>query len=67
MCSECVLRSEKSLQDDIYKIVDFYPRVRVNYVNEESLRAFADIDTAFFNVNTPVDLIKARGMADKKE
>jgi len=58
---------EKSLQDARYKIIDFYTRVRVNYVNEENLRTFADIDTAFFNVNTPVDLMEARGLADKKE
>jgi molybdopterin-guanine dinucleotide biosynthesis protein A len=50
-----------------YKIIDFYPRVRVNYVNEENLRAIADIDTAFFNVNTPAELARAREMVGREE
>jgi GTP:adenosylcobinamide-phosphate guanylyltransferase len=41
--------------------------VRVNYVNEKYLRAIADIDFAFFNVNTPDDLEKARNMAVRDE
>lgn len=63
----CIPAIQKSLRASRYKIVDFYPRVRVNYVNEENLRALADIDIAFFNVNTPVDLDRARVMADKKD
>jgi len=58
---------EQSLLNNIRKVVDFYPLVRVNYVNEKYLRAIADIDFAFFNVNTPDDLKKARTMAVRDE
>lgn len=61
----CIPAIEQSLAASRYKIVDFYPMVRVNYVSEEKLRALADIDFAFFNVNTPVDLEKARELERK--
>lgn len=63
-CSKVV---EESLHAGRYKIIDLYPRVRVNYVNEENLRAIANIDTAFFNINTPAELARAREMAGKEE
>lgn len=62
----CIPVIEKFLLGARYKIVDFYPLVRVNYVNEDLLRALSDIDIAFFNVNTPADLNKARQMAGEK-
>lgn len=63
----CIPAIEQSFMVSRYKIIDFYPRVRVNYVSEEKLRELADIDIAFFNVNTPVDLERARAMAETKE
>ncbi len=59
---DCLPAVEKSLKAFKYKIADLYQLVRVNYVREENLRALADIDFTFFNVNTPVDLEKAREM-----
>lgn len=61
----CLPAIEESLMMSCYKIVDFYPRVRVNYVNEEEWRALADPDKVFFNVNTPHDLDRARKMLEK--
>lgn len=61
----CIPAVEEALRNGRHKVVDFYPRVRVKYVSETLLRAAADIDTVFFNVNTPLDLEKAR-MMDKK-
>lgn len=62
----CIGVIEQSLLATRYKIADLYSLLRVNYVNEKSLRALADIDTVFFNVNTPVDLNKAREMSGIK-
>jgi len=64
---DCLPAVERSLTALKYKITDFYTLVRVNYVHEENLRALADIDFTFFNVNTPVDLEKARELERKKE
>ncbi len=61
----CMQTIEKFLAFRKYKIADFYSHVRVKYINEKYLKAFASIDTMFFNVNTPVDLEKARVMAEK--
>lgn len=60
----CIQTIEEFLASRKYKIADFYSHVRVNFISEKYLQAFADIDTMFFNVNTPVDLEKARGMAE---
>ncbi|MDD4334633.1 MAG: molybdenum cofactor guanylyltransferase [Desulfotomaculaceae bacterium] len=62
----CIAAVEEALRDGRHKVVDFYPRVRVKYVSEMILRAAADIDTVFFNVNTPLDLEKARTIEKKR-
>ncbi|MDF9409483.1 MAG: Molybdenum cofactor guanylyltransferase [Pelotomaculum sp. PtaB.Bin013] len=62
----CLPVIEESLAANKYKIDGFFPRVRVNYVNMENYCSHIDIETLFFNINTPVDLHKAREMADKK-
>lgn len=59
----CIQVIEQALQAGRYKVVDFYPQVRVNYVNETLLRKLADTERAFFNVNTPTELHQARVMA----
>ncbi len=63
----CIEAIEQTLGASKPKVADFYPRVRVNYVSEKYLRAIANIDIAFFNVNTPADLEKARAMAVRDE
>ncbi|MBP7332811.1 MAG: molybdenum cofactor guanylyltransferase [Firmicutes bacterium] len=62
----CIRAVEEALRDGRHKVADIYPRVRVKYVSEMILRAAADIDTVFFNVNTPLDLEKARIMEKKR-
>lgn len=59
----CIEVIEQSLRAGRYKVIDFYPQVRVNYVHEKLLGELADTWRAFFNVNTPRDLYQARVMA----
>lgn len=59
----CIKVIEQALREGKYKVIDFYPQVRVNYVNDKLLRDLADTERAFFNVNTPKDLHQARIMA----
>ncbi|OPY57867.1 MAG: Molybdenum cofactor guanylyltransferase [Pelotomaculum sp. PtaU1.Bin035] len=61
----CLPVIEKSLSEARYKVSGLYSLLRTNYVNMESLCPDIDIETVFYNVNTPVDLHKAREMADK--
>lgn len=61
-CKTCIKTIEESLRALRYKIVNFYPRVMVNYVDEEELRAFTGNGKIFFNINTPEDLEKTRNI-----
>jgi len=62
----CLPAIEKSLSAARYKVTDFYPQVRVNYVDEEKFCSKTDFDTVFLDVNTPVDLIRAREITGGK-
>lgn len=63
----CLPAVEEALNNGRHKVVDFYSRVRVKYVSEALLKGAADIDTVFFNVNTPLDLEKARIIEKKRD
>ncbi len=58
-CLEPILRS---LERGKRKIIDFFPEVRVRYLEREELAPFEPLDRAFQNINTPEDLaeVKAR-------
>lgn len=58
----CLPALERNLDAGRIKVSDLFKQVRVNYVNEEKFALLGDIDTIFFNVNTPGDLTKARKM-----
>lgn len=61
----CLSVISEAIASSRNKVVDFYPRVRVNYVSKEYLSKFADVEVMFFNVNTPVDLGRAREIHGK--
>ncbi|MDD3654162.1 MAG: molybdenum cofactor guanylyltransferase [Desulfotomaculaceae bacterium] len=61
----CLPALERYLDTGGIKVSALFPMVKVNYVSEEKISLLADIQTVFFNVNTPVDLTKAREMAQK--
>lgn len=62
----CLLEIESCLEKGIYKIIDFISRAKVRVVEEASLKAYADMEKVFFNVNTPQDLMKAQEMVRGK-
>jgi molybdopterin-guanine dinucleotide biosynthesis protein A len=47
------------------KIIDFFPEVRVRYVEESEVDIFDPQHLSFFNVNTPSDLAKMKKLARK--
>lgn len=49
----CLPQIKNSLQTGRLRIIDFYPYVRVRYVEEEAIAQFGDPQWLLFNVNTP--------------
>ncbi|WP_423055270.1 molybdenum cofactor guanylyltransferase [Zhaonella formicivorans] len=58
----CIPYIEKCLEQQIYKIIEFYPEVNVRVVDELTLARYADLKKVFLNVNTPEDLEAAKRM-----
>lgn len=52
---QCLPHAEFCLKQNNKKIVSIYPMVRVNYAGESLIKAVADPEKIFFNVNTPKD------------
>ncbi|MDQ7037020.1 MAG: hypothetical protein Q9P01_19935 [Anaerolineae bacterium] len=50
---------------DRLKVIGFYDDVRVRYIDEEEYVQFDEKGLAFYNVNTPEDLKKARKLAEE--
>lgn len=56
----CLAPIETLLKQDRLKIVDFFPSVRVRYVEEAELDRFDPQHLSFLNINTEEDLARAR-------
>ncbi|WP_432402938.1 molybdenum cofactor guanylyltransferase [Wukongibacter sp. M2B1] len=54
----CIEAIERCLKNNIYKIIDIYPKIKVRYVNYDELKDFKDIEGIFRNINTPSDYSK---------
>ncbi len=54
-CMEPILRS---LEKGQRKIIDFFPEVRVCYLEQEELASFEPLERVFQNINTPEDLTR---------
>jgi molybdopterin-guanine dinucleotide biosynthesis protein A len=48
------------------RIIEFFPEVRVRYVEEQEIRLFDPQLLSFFNINTLADLEEARSLARRK-
>lgn len=58
----CLGYVEESLNEGISKVYAFYPKVKVNYIQQNMLVPTGDVEKAFLNVNTPEDLNRALNM-----
>ena len=63
---QCLQPIERLLAAGGFKIIDFFPEVRVRYVEEQEINLFDPQYLSFFNINTPADLEKARSLARRK-
>jgi molybdopterin-guanine dinucleotide biosynthesis protein A len=55
----CLGPMERLLATESNRIFDFYPEVRVRYVETEAVDRLAPDRLSFFNINTPADLEQA--------
>lgn len=63
----CLEPIRQRLDADRLKVVGFYEAVRVRYLDEPEYQAFDTEGLAFFNVNTPEELEKARIVLEKNK
>lgn len=62
---DCLEPIRKRLEADELKVISFYDDVRVRYIDEDEYAAFNEKGLAFYNVNTPDELKKARKLAEE--
>jgi molybdopterin-guanine dinucleotide biosynthesis protein A len=60
---KCLQPIERLLSAGGFKIIDFFPEVRVRYVEEQEIKLFDPRCLSFFNINTLADLEKAQSLA----
>lgn len=63
--TSCLPHIERCIKKDKRRVIDFFSSVRVKYVNEEEISRVADIETVFYNVNTPKELALAKKLSAK--
>ncbi len=63
----CLEPMKDLLESGDLRIISFYPRVRVRYVEEGEIDIFDPEHLSFFNINTPADLRRAEGLFQDKE
>ncbi len=51
----CFPYIEECLRQNIKKIIAFYPKVKINYIDYDQIRKIIEPETVFLNVNTPKD------------
>jgi len=56
----CIEPIEACLKRKLTQVIAFYPNVRLRVLDADVLKRFGDLETIFFNINTPGDLDKAK-------
>lgn len=64
---DCLPFIERQLRKEDLRIIHFFPRVRVRYVEREEIETFDPQHLSFFNINTEADLEKAREIWSREE
>ena len=62
----CLQPIDRVLAAGSLRIIDFFPEVRVRYVEKQEIELFDPKHLSFFNINTPADVEKARSLARRK-
>jgi molybdopterin-guanine dinucleotide biosynthesis protein A len=59
----CLPAIESSIEADQWKVIAWFPQVKVHILSPEDVRRFDPSGLAFWNVNTPEEFAKAEGLA----
>lgn len=62
----CLRPIQGLLRERNLKIIDFFPQVKVRYLQEEEIGPFDPLGQSFFNINTEADLAQARALIEKE-
>ena len=62
----CLTPIEAMLDEGKLRIADFFPAVRVRYVEEAEIERFDPERLSFFNINSKADLEQARALLEKE-
>jgi len=62
----CLGPMERVLQAGGLRIVDFFPEVRVRYVEEDEINLLDPEHLSFLNINTPADLERAQAIERRR-
>ncbi|MBI2849373.1 MAG: molybdenum cofactor guanylyltransferase [Chloroflexi bacterium] len=60
----CLGPMRSLLKNNVLKIIDFFPDVKVRYLEEVEIDPFDPDRLSFFNINTPADLERAEELSD---
>ena len=60
----CIGPIESTLNCDELRVVEFFPEVRVRYVEEHEIDIFDPDHLSFFNINCPADLTRAQELIE---
>jgi molybdopterin-guanine dinucleotide biosynthesis protein A len=58
----CLPHIENLLREGNFKILDFFPDVKMKVIDEEIIKGFDPEGNSFFNVNTKEDYLKAKDL-----
>ena len=64
---QCIQPIERLLRQGKVMIVNFFPEVRVRYVDTPELRRFDPDESSFININTPDDRAYAQALALQRD
>jgi len=61
----CVPAIESAIESDLWKVVAWFPQVKVYEMTTEEVQTFDPQNLAFWNVNTPEEFAKAEDLASQ--
>jgi len=61
----CVPAIESAIESDLWKVVAWFPQVKVYEMTTEEVQTFDSQNLAFWNVNTPEEFAKAEDLASQ--
>lgn len=62
----CLPAIESSIDDGLFRIASIFDRVKIMYVDDDTINGFTDGGLSFFNVNAPNDMVEAEQILSER-